>query len=59
MAGIDEYVSMTTSAGTHLRDIAPPSRSAASADSPGIGGTEWTRHLSQRRVTENPDQFAR
>lgn len=58
-AGIDEYVSMTMSASTHLRDIAPPSRPAASVDSPGIGRTDWTSHMSQRRVTESPDQFAK
>jgi hypothetical protein len=56
--GTDEYASMTLSAGTHLRNIAPPSRPAASVNSPGISGTEWINHMSQRRVTEDPDQFA-
>ncbi|MFM0201310.1 hypothetical protein PQR53_15730 [Paraburkholderia fungorum] len=57
--GIDEYMSMTMSAGTPVRDLASPSRPAGSVDSPRIGGTDWTNHMSQRRVTENPDQFAK
>ncbi|WP_211620217.1 hypothetical protein [Paraburkholderia domus] len=57
--GTDEYASMTTSAGTHLRNIAPPSRPASSINPPGAGGTEWINRMSQRRVTEVPDQFAK
>jgi hypothetical protein len=57
--GTGEYASMTTSAGTHLRNIAPPTRPAASNDSPGTGGTEWINRMSQRRVTEVPDQFTK
>ncbi|MFM0303211.1 hypothetical protein PQQ99_24130 [Paraburkholderia sediminicola] len=57
--GTDEYASITTSASTHLRNIAPPSRPASSLNSPGMGGTEWIDHMSQRRVTEVPDQFAK
>lgn len=57
--GTDEYASITLSAGTHLRNIAPPSRPASSINPPEIGGTEWINHASQRRVTEVPDQFAK
>ncbi|MFL9864002.1 hypothetical protein PQR67_07475 [Paraburkholderia fungorum] len=57
--GTGEYASMTLSAGTHLRNIAPPSRPASSINPPGTNGTEWINHMSQRRVTEVPDQFDR
>lgn len=55
--GADEYASATTSAGTHLRNIAPPSRPAGSMNQPGSGDTEWVDHMSQRRVTDIPNQF--
>jgi hypothetical protein len=57
--GIDEYADVTMSAATHLREIAPPPRPVASNHSPGGNGTEWMNHLSQRRVTEVPDQFGK
>jgi hypothetical protein len=57
--GTGEYASTTTSAATHLRNIAPPSRPASSIDSHGTGGTEWINRISQRRVTEVPDQFTK
>ncbi|MFL9949526.1 hypothetical protein PQR68_26385 [Paraburkholderia agricolaris] len=57
--GADEYAPAIMSAGTHLRNIAPPSRPASSINPPGTSGTEWINHMSQRRVTEVPDQFAR
>ncbi|MCX4170794.1 MULTISPECIES: hypothetical protein [Paraburkholderia] len=57
--GTDEYGSMTLSARTHLRDIAPPSRPASTINPPETGGTEWINHVSQRRVTEVPDEFAK
>lgn len=57
--GIDEYASTTLSAGTHLRNIASPSRPASSINPPGTNGTEWINQMSQRRVTEVPDQFAK
>ncbi|MFM0502010.1 hypothetical protein [Paraburkholderia caffeinilytica] len=61
--GTDEYASVTLSAGTHLRNIAPPSRPASSINPPATSGatssTEWINHMSQRRVTEVPDQFAK
>jgi hypothetical protein len=47
------------SAGTHLRNIAPPSRPAASLNQPGSDGTEWVDHMSQRRVTDIPNQFVK
>lgn len=57
--GIDEYADVKMSAATHLRDIAPPFHPAASNHSPAGSGTEWMNHMSQRRVTEVPDQFAK
>jgi hypothetical protein len=57
--GTGEYASMTTSAATHLRNIAPPPRPASSINPPGTSGTEWINHMSQRRVTEVPDQFTK
>ncbi len=57
--GTGEYASTTTSAATHLRNIAPPSRPASSIDSSGTSGTEWINRMSQRRVTEVPDQFTK
>ncbi|MDE1183561.1 hypothetical protein [Paraburkholderia sp.] len=56
--GIDEYASVTTSAGTHLRGIeSAPVRSTAPAESAGSG--EWMNHMTHRRVTDVPDQFSR
>ncbi|QQC63844.1 hypothetical protein [Paraburkholderia ginsengisoli] len=57
--GTDEYADVTMFAATHLRDIAPPSRPASSNHAPAGNGTEWMNHMSQRRVTEVPDQFAK
>lgn len=54
--GSDAYASVTTPAEARLRDavLAPVAtqRSAAS-------DTEWASHLSQRRVTDVPDEFAK
>jgi hypothetical protein len=55
--GIDEYASITMSAGTHLRDIAQP-RSAPHRAAVGTDNSEWLKHLTHRRVTEVPEQFA-
>jgi hypothetical protein len=57
--GTDEYASLTLSAGTHLRNIAPPPRPASSNNTSATGATEWMNHMSQRRVTDVPDQFAK
>jgi hypothetical protein len=57
--GNDEYADLTMVAATHLRDIAPPSRPATSINPTAANGTEWMNHMSQRRVTEVPDQFAK
>jgi hypothetical protein len=65
--GFDEYADVTMSAATHLRDIAPLARAVASRPAPSPSsnhssagsGTEWMNHMSQRRVTEVPDQFAK
>ncbi|NML29436.1 hypothetical protein [Paraburkholderia antibiotica] len=53
----DDYASVTTSAALHLHDTASLPRAAASNAAPA-SSTEWMNHLSQRRVTEIPDQFA-
>lgn len=49
----DDYPSLTTYAGTHAAPR-PASRATVSADN-----TEWVNHVSQRRVTEVPDSFAK
>jgi hypothetical protein len=46
------------SAATHPREMAPPHAGSATNAS-GTGETEWITRLSQRRVTEVPDQFAK
>jgi hypothetical protein len=56
--GFDEYADVTMSAATPVRDVAS-SRSATSYRVPAAGSTEWMSHMSQRRVTEIPDQFAK
>lgn len=55
--GVDEYAGITMSAATHVRDIAPMPRTGSSNNA--SGGTDWMNHLSQRRVTDIPDQFAK
>lgn len=57
--GVNEYAGVAISAATHLRDIAPAPRPATSNTPSAASGTEWMNHLSQRRVTEVPDQFAK
>lgn len=57
--GTDEYAGVTTFAATYLRDIALPSRPATSNHAAAGNGTEWMNHMSQRRVTEVPDQFVK
>ncbi len=50
----DDYDSILTYAATHTGALASAGRAAIPVDS-----VEWVNHLSQRRVTEVPDQFAR
>ncbi|MFM0672344.1 hypothetical protein [Paraburkholderia sediminicola] len=57
--GVDEYAGVTISAATHVRDTAPMPRTGSSNNASGASGTEWINHLSQRRVTDIPDQFAK
>ncbi|MGF6568361.1 hypothetical protein ABH945_000437 [Paraburkholderia sp. GAS333] len=57
--GIDEYESVTMSAATHLRPIVQRSRIATSADLTDPGGTRWSGRMSQRRVTDIPEQFSK
>ena len=57
--GVDEYAGVTISAATHLRDIPSAPRSATSNTPSATSSTEWMNHLSQRRVTEVPEQFAK
>jgi hypothetical protein len=56
--GFDEYADVTMSVATPVRDVAS-SRSATSNRVPAASSTEWMSHMSQRRVTEIPDQFAK
>lgn len=51
-----DYDFVTTSAGTHVRDVAPPS---IRQDRANTNGTEWMNHISQRRVTEVPNSFSK
>lgn len=51
-----DYDSVTMSAGTHVRDIAP---STIRQDRVNTNSTEWMNHMSQRRVTEIPDSFSK
>ncbi|EDZ97480.1 conserved hypothetical protein [Burkholderia sp. H160] len=56
--GANEYADLTTSAMMPLRDAAPLPRLVVSNNPPATS-TEWLNHISQRRVTEIPEQFAR
>lgn len=56
--GVDEYAGVTLSASTHLRD-ARPLHAVSSNNESSSTGTEWMGRLTQRRVTEIPDQFAK
>lgn len=56
--GFDEYADVTMSVATPVRDVAS-SRSATSNRVPAASSTEWMNHMSQRRVTEIPNQFAK
>lgn len=58
-AEVGQYASVTTSAATPVRAVSQPPRSASASESSGAGETEWMSHLSQRRVTEIPDQFSK
>lgn len=57
--GVDEYAGVSMSAAMRRRDLAPPPHAGSSINTSGTNGTEWMNHLSQRRVTEIPDQFAK
>ncbi|MFC6946126.1 hypothetical protein E2553_17505 [Paraburkholderia dipogonis] len=57
--GVDEYAGVSMFAATHVRDIAPMPRTSSSNNSSSASGTEWMNHLSQRRLTDVPDQFAK
>jgi hypothetical protein len=56
--GFDEYADVTMSVATPVREVTS-SRSATSNRVPAASSTEWMNHMSQRRVTEIPDQFAK
>jgi len=55
----DEYAAITTTATTPVHEIAPPPRPVTSNDASTSNGTEWMTRISQRRVTEIPEQFAK
>ncbi|NYH13480.1 hypothetical protein [Paraburkholderia bryophila] len=57
--GAEQYASMTMSAATPVRAVSQPPRSASATESSGTSETEWMNHLSQRRVTDIPDQFSK
>jgi hypothetical protein len=57
--GVDEYASVTMSANTHLRDIAPARPRSPAANSGNTDSTDWMNHMSQRRVTEIREQFTK
>jgi hypothetical protein len=54
--GADEYASIRMSASTHPRDIAPAGTQSRPVNT---DSTDWTSRLSQRRVTDATDEFAR
>ncbi|HEX3380470.1 MAG TPA: hypothetical protein VHU21_11830 [Paraburkholderia sp.] len=56
--GADEYADVMTSAAMPLRDVATPPRTAPLNNLPA-NSTEWMNHMTQRRVTEIPEQFGR
>ncbi|MGT2470236.1 hypothetical protein [Paraburkholderia terrae] len=51
-----DYESVTMSAGTHVRNVAP---ATIRQDRVNTNSTEWMNHMSQRRVTEVPDSFSK
>ncbi|WP_248555502.1 hypothetical protein [Paraburkholderia terrae] len=51
-----DYDSVTMSAGTHVRNVAPVT---IRQDGVNTNSTEWMNHMSQRRVTEVPDSFSK
>jgi hypothetical protein len=51
-----DYDSITMSAGTHVRNVAPVT---IRQDRVNTNSTEWMNHMSQRRVTEVPDSFSK
>ncbi|RAS38108.1 hypothetical protein [Paraburkholderia bryophila] len=53
------YASVTMSTATPVRAMSPPPRPASPAEAPVASETEWMNHLSQRRVTDIPDQFSK
>lgn len=55
--GVDEYAGVKTSATIPLRDVATLPRNAV-PNNPPANSTEWMNHMTQRRVTEIPEQFA-
>jgi hypothetical protein len=60
MLGNEEYASVTLSARTHLRGIGSTQGSTQhTAPAANTNGADWMTHLSQRRVTDVPDQFTR
>ncbi|WP_233802768.1 hypothetical protein [Paraburkholderia sp. HP33-1] len=56
--GADEYAEPTTSVMMPSRDATPLPRLVVSNNLPA-NSSEWMNHMSQRRVTEIPEQFAR
>jgi hypothetical protein len=53
----DKYTSITMSAATTLREAASRGHAPTTGTPSEAGDTQWMSHLSQRRVTEVPEQF--
>lgn len=60
--GAEEYASATVHARAQPYEIATPARPTppiTTPATPATAETEWMNHMSQRRVTEVPEQFSR
>lgn len=55
--GADEYASVRLSANTHVRAIEPTRAQPQTSNVEASNG--WTNRISQRRITDVPDQFTR
>ena len=53
------YASVTMSTATPVRALSPSPRPASAAEAPVTSETGSMNHLSQRRVTDIPDQFSK
>ena len=54
--GVDEYASVRMSANTHLPNVAPARSQSHTINN---DSTDWTSRVSQRRITDAPEQFSK